>query len=80
MKQQRAAALSALPLALLTAGHAFAQSANDKPEPHVDMVWVWIFVVLFIGSIVLVGWMMWRGERAEKAKQASTGEASGKSS
>lgn len=74
------AALAALPALLLGAGHALAQSAADQPEPHVDMVWVWIFVALFVGSIVLVGWMMWRGERAERARQKSSAESPGKAS
>ena len=75
MKSGIAARITALPALCLAATHVLAQSANDQPEPHVDMVWVWIFVALFFGAIVLVGWMMWRGERAEKAKQSSAGDA-----
>ena len=74
------AAIPALPAMLLGTGLALAQSANDQPEPHVDMVWVWIFVALFVSSIVLVGWMMWRGERAEKSRQNSANDSQGKTS
>jgi Sec-independent protein secretion pathway component TatC len=54
---------------------ALAQAPAE--EPHVQMIWVWLFVALFFGSIVVVGWMMWRSEKAERLKNEAAGSSTG---
>lgn len=63
-------------LFLMAAAPALAQT--DAPEAHVDMVWVWAFVVLFFASIGVVGWMMWRSEVQDRARKEEEAKAKAK--
>ena len=64
-----------LMLLALRAAPALAQAS--EPEPQVAMVWVWVFVVLFFGSIVVVGWMMWRSEKADREEKLKAAQGKG---
>ena len=66
---------SSLAIASLSLYAASVLADAPAEEPHVQMVWVWVFVALFLGSIVLVGWMMWRSERADRIKKDASGDA-----
>ncbi len=65
------------PLAIASLSLYAASALADVPaeEPHVQMIWVWVFVALFFGSIVLVGWMMWRSEKSDRLKKNTGGDA-----
>lgn len=70
--------MNKLSLAIASTGIYAASALAEIPaeEPHVQMIWVWLFVALFFGSIVLVGWMMWRNEKADRLKNNPGGNSS----
>ena len=43
--------------------------AANAPAPTVDMIWVIVFIVIFIGSIVGFFWYLWWNERKQKPKE-----------
>jgi len=64
--------LSAAMLFLMS-GPLFAAAkemeAVNAPAPTVDVVWVIVFGVIFIGSIVGFFWYLWWNERKQKPKE-----------
>ena len=48
------------------ANAAVGESAPLAPEPTVAGVWVFIFLVAFVGVCVWIGYAIWRAERKEK--------------
>jgi hypothetical protein len=64
--------LSAVTLILMSS-RLFAASkemeAANAPAPTVDVIWVIIFGIIFIGSIVGFFWYLWWNERKQKPKE-----------
>jgi membrane-associated protease RseP (regulator of RpoE activity) len=59
--------------ALILLFHAFAAHAQSgAPEQPVETAGplaIWIFAILFFGSIAVYVWMTWRGHRKSKGAQ-----------
>ena len=64
--------LSAVMLFLMS-GPLFAATkemeAANAPAPTVDVIWVIVFGIIFIGSIVGFFWYLWWNERKQKPKE-----------
>jgi len=43
--------------------------AANAPAPTVDVIWVIVFGVIFIGSIIGFFWYLWWNERKQKPKE-----------
>jgi nicotinamide riboside transporter PnuC len=58
--------LAALPLVLIP----LAAYASIAPEPpaEANLLGTLVFLALFLGSCVAVGWMIWRNEKKSKQK------------
>ncbi|MCC6532198.1 MAG: hypothetical protein IT531_06595 [Burkholderiales bacterium] len=48
------------------AGAAMEEGGALAPEPTVNVVWVGVFLVLFVGVCVWIGVAIWRAERRSK--------------
>jgi len=77
---QRVIALWSLMFKLLSAVTLFLMSsplfaatkemeAANAPAPTVDVIWVIVFGVIFIGSIIGFFWYLWWNERKQKPKE-----------
>ena len=58
--------LAALPLVLVS----LAAYADVAPEPPVEsnLLGTLVFLALFVGACVAVGWLIWRNEKKSKQK------------
>ncbi|MGH8703658.1 MAG: hypothetical protein ACREVR_21100 [Burkholderiales bacterium] len=64
--------LSAVTLFLMSSSLFAAtkeMEAANAPAPTVDMIWVIVFIVIFIGSIVGFFWYLWWNERKGKTEK-----------
>lgn len=63
------------PLAALMLFHALvAHAQSGAPEQSVETAGplaIWIFAILFFGSIAVYAWMTWRGHRRSKGQDQS---------
>ena len=58
--------LAALPLVLVSLA-AFADVAPEPPAES-NLLGTLVFLALFLGSCVAVGWLIWRNEKKPKQK------------
>ena len=58
--------LASIPFLLTTFAVTAQSQSTEAPIEAVGMIWVWGFVVLFVGCCVGFGWMVWRNEKRAK--------------
>jgi len=72
--------ISSIAAFLFTCGSAIALAAVAEggplaPEPQVNVIWVYAFLVLFFGICVWFGIAIWRSDRTSKTGAKSGSDA-----